>query len=126
VAERNRLWKKKNRSPGYALTLVATSTTTVLRSAEATSSNTPDDKQDQKTPEDVGVMAARQLLAEIERGGCIDRGMEWLVCLLLLLSGEDVGRVRLGPMEPFLYVAYRSCLCGSSSDTDDFPSGSNF
>lgn len=48
-------------------------------------------------------MAARQLLEEIRRGGCVDRGWEWLVSLLLVLGGEDVGRATMaGPFEPFL------------------------
>jgi RNA 3'-terminal phosphate cyclase-like protein len=51
-------------------------------------------------PEDLGLLAARQLLAEIKRGGCCDRGWEWLVTTMVVLGAEDVGRVRVaGPFE---------------------------
>ncbi|GAA95220.1 uncharacterized protein L969DRAFT_45658 [Mixia osmundae IAM 14324] len=128
---------ESGKSPGYALTLLATSTTAALFSAEATSctisktqaspgailsasrqtnlsslpTGTSDEKQgdedelrrSQVTPEDIGQRAAHALLDEISRQGCIDRGHEWLVCLLMSLSGEDVSRVKIaGPMDPLL------------------------
>ncbi|GAA5963509.1 hypothetical protein JCM8115_003392 [Rhodotorula mucilaginosa] len=103
------------KSPGYAITLVATSTSHVIHSAEASScpppskpsSSTPTSTTDSSSqgwtppvPEDLGLLAARQLLAEIKRGGCCDRGWEWLVTTMLVLGAEDVGRVRVaGPFE---------------------------
>lgn len=52
------------------------------------------------SPEELGVLAAKQLLQEIRRGGCVDRGFENLVALMLVLGGEDVGRVTIGgPLE---------------------------
>lgn len=94
------------KSPGYALTLLASSTSHVLHSSEASScppynlakgeSYTP------PSPEDLGIAAARQLLDEIRRGGCVDRGWEWLVATMLVLGGEDVGRIMVGgPIEAF-------------------------
>lgn len=93
------------RSPGYALTLLASSTSHVLHSSE--SSSCPPSTQSEgwtpPSPEDLGIQAARQLLEEIRRGGCVDRGWEWLVTLMLVLGGEDVGRATVaGPFEPFL------------------------
>lgn len=44
----------------------------------------------------MGVRAAKELLIEIMKGGCCDRGFEWLVCTMLVLGGEDVGKVRIG------------------------------
>jgi RNA 3'-terminal phosphate cyclase-like protein len=104
------------RSPGYALTLLASSTSHVLHSSESTScapttasttisleSNQPN--WSPPSPEDMGILAARSLLQEIRRGGCVDRGFEWLVSLMLVLGGEDVGRVTVGgPLDPFLCV----------------------
>ncbi|KAM0746230.1 18S rRNA biogenesis protein [Meredithblackwellia eburnea MCA 4105] len=90
------------KSPGYALTLLSTSTTQVLHSSESASSPPssttidPSRTQQQQTPEDLALLAARQLLHEIRRGGCVDRGWEWLVTLMLVLGGEDVGRVKVG------------------------------
>ncbi|KAK4047788.1 hypothetical protein OIV83_005130 [Microbotryomycetes sp. JL201] len=88
------------KSPGYAITLVASSTSHVIRSSEATSSTRArpmgQESSSQHTPEDMGIMAARQLLGEIARNGCVDRGWEWLVTLMLVLGGEDVGRIAMG------------------------------
>ncbi|ORY57395.1 RNA 3'-terminal phosphate cyclase/enolpyruvate transferase [Leucosporidium creatinivorum] len=96
------------KSPGYALTLLASSTSHVLHSSESSScppSTSTGEKPEGWTPpspEDLGIMAARQLLEEIRRGGCVDRGWEWLVSLMLVLGGEDVGRATVaGPFEPF-------------------------
>ncbi|GAA5831617.1 hypothetical protein JCM11251_000770 [Rhodosporidiobolus azoricus] len=98
------------KSPGYAITLLSSSTSHVLHSSEASScpppptpSNpSPSSSHTPPVPEDLGVLVARQLLEEIKRGGCVDRGWEWLVCTLLVLGGEDVGRVMVGgPLEAF-------------------------
>lgn len=97
---------ESGKSPGYALTLVATSTTTAIHSAEACSS-TQQQQQDvaaQITPEDVGVQAAHALLEEIARGGCIDAGCETLVLTLMTLGSDaDVVRYAMaGPFTPFM------------------------
>lgn len=100
------------RSPGYAITLLASSTSHVLHSAEATSCPPPPSASSSTAepahppvPEDLGIAAARLLLDEVRRGGCVDRGWEWLVTTMLVLGGEDVGRVVVaGPFEAFLCV----------------------
>ncbi|GAA6016668.1 hypothetical protein JCM10207_000142 [Rhodosporidiobolus poonsookiae] len=98
------------KSPGYAITLVASSTSHVLHSAEASScpppssssSVNPTERFTPPVPEDLGEQVARLLLTEIQRGGCVDRGWEWLVATMLVLGGEDVGRVMLGgPFDAF-------------------------
>lgn len=95
---------------------MATSTSHVIHSAEATScpppprssvsaATSPDEpaanaKFTPPVPEDLGLEAARLLLAEIQRGGCCDRGWEWLVTTMLVLGAEDVGRVKVaGPFD---------------------------
>ncbi|SCV67296.1 BQ2448_5942 [Microbotryum intermedium] len=92
------------KSPGYALTLVASSTSQVLHSTEA-SSCPPLRKPENwapPSPEELGVQAAQELLEEIRRGGCVDRGWEWLVTLMLVLGGEDVGKCTIaGPFDAF-------------------------
>ncbi|GAA5939502.1 hypothetical protein JCM3775_004841 [Rhodotorula graminis] len=100
------------KSPGYAITLLASSTSHVLHSAEATSCPPPPSSSTSSgtaepahppVPEDLGIAAARLLLDEVRRGGCVDRGWEWLVTTMLVLGGEDVGRVVVaGPFEAFL------------------------
>ncbi|CAH7688237.1 RNA 3'-terminal phosphate cyclase/enolpyruvate transferase [Phakopsora pachyrhizi] len=78
------------KSPGYALSLLSSSTTTALHTAEASS-------YPNSTPEDVAVLACRRLLNQISRGGCIDQNFEWLAVLMLLLSNQtDVGKIKIG------------------------------
>lgn len=79
------------KSPGYALTLLAESTTSAIHSAEATSSPG-------QSPEDVALTATHALLTEIKRGGCIDRKHQSLVLIMMVLGSEDVGRCRMGEL----------------------------
>ena len=76
------------RSPGYALSLVAETTTSALHSAEAVS-------RPGVAPEDIALQAARALLSEIERGGCVDQKHQTLILLMMVLGSEDVGRCRM-------------------------------
>ena len=78
-----------SRSPGYALSLLAESTTGAMHSAEAIS-------KPGVPPEDVALLASRSLLAEICRGGAVDRQHQTLVLLMMVLGSEDVGRCRMG------------------------------
>lgn len=84
---------ESGKSPGFALSLVAESTTGVLLSAERAG-------EAGETPEDIGVRVARLLLETIARGGCVDSAHQWLPLLWMTFSPEDVGRVRMGPLEP--------------------------
>ncbi|KAF8519643.1 18S rRNA biogenesis protein [Hysterangium stoloniferum] len=79
------------KSPGYALSLVAESTTSVLHCSEAVSIPGV-------TPEELALAAARALLTEVKNGGCIDRRHQCLVLLMMVLGSEDVGRVRMGEL----------------------------
>ncbi|TFK55090.1 18S rRNA biogenesis protein [Heliocybe sulcata] len=80
-------------SPGYALSLLAESTTGALHCAEAVS-------QPGVAPEDIALAATRALLEEIRRGGCVDRKHQSLVLLMMVLGSEDVGRCRMGEPTP--------------------------
>ena len=96
---------ESGKSPGYGITLVSTSTTSALHSAEALSdpAGSSAAEQEQKTPEELGAQAAYELLESIATGACVDRGMEWLACLCMALGSEDVGRVRIsGPLDAVL------------------------
>jgi RNA 3'-terminal phosphate cyclase len=90
------------RSPGYALTLLAESTTSGIHCAEAIS-------EAGVAPEDIGLKATRALLAEIEKGGCVDQKHQTLVLLMMVLGSEDVGRCRMGEPTPKTYVALFTC-----------------
>ena len=101
------------RSPGYGLTLLSQSTTSALHTAEtisvpAPSRSNPSDHADPttnssntfQTPEDLALNAARALLEQISRGGCVDESYQWLVCLLMVLGSEDVARCRMSKLTP--------------------------
>ncbi|KAI0807602.1 18S rRNA biogenesis protein [Fomes fomentarius] len=81
------------KSPGYALSLLAESTTGAMHCAEAVS-------KPGVPPEDIALQASRALLAEIKRGGCVDRQHQTLILLMMVIGSEDVGRCRMG--EPTL------------------------
>ncbi|KZO99398.1 18S rRNA biogenesis protein [Calocera viscosa TUFC12733] len=85
--------EESGKSPGYALSLVAESTTDALHCAEAVSSPGT-------TPEDIALEATRSLLTELKRGGCVDRQHQCLVLLYMVLGSEDVGRCRMGELSP--------------------------
>ncbi|WFD29167.1 hypothetical protein MSPP1_000172 [Malassezia sp. CBS 17886] len=84
---------ESGKSPGFSMSLVATSTTGALHSAEATS--TPG-----TTPEDIGLRAARDLLSAIHAGGCVDRSQQPMALVLMALGPEDVAKCRFGPLAP--------------------------
>ncbi|KAF8743635.1 hypothetical protein AX14_001693 [Amanita brunnescens Koide BX004] len=84
---------ESGKSPGYALSILAESTTGVIHCAEATS-------QPSITLEDIALQATRELLAELQRGGCVDRKHQALVLLFMVLGSEDVGRCRMGEPTP--------------------------
>lgn len=84
---------ESGKSPGYALSLLAESTTGAIHCSEVVS-------RPGVAPEDIAITATRALLSEIQRGGCVDRKHQTLVLLLMVLGSEDVGRCRLGEPTP--------------------------
>jgi len=84
---------ESGKSPGYALSLLAESTTSVIHCAEAIS-------QPGVVPEDIGLQASRALLAEISKGGCVDRKHQTLILLMMALGSEDIGRCTMGEPTP--------------------------
>lgn len=92
-----------HRSPGYALTLVAESTTSVIHCAEATS-------RPGISPEDIALTAARSLLSEVEKGGCVDEKHQSLVLIMMVLGSEDVGRCLMSQPTP------RTCVCPTTNE----------
>ncbi|KIJ69265.1 hypothetical protein HYDPIDRAFT_172708 [Hydnomerulius pinastri MD-312] len=85
--------EESGKSPGYALSLLAESTTSAIHCSEAVS-------KPGGTPEDVALLASRALLSEIRRGGCVDRKHQTLILLMMVLGSEDVGRCRMGEPTP--------------------------
>ncbi|CAE6357346.1 unnamed protein product [Rhizoctonia solani] len=79
------------KSPGFGMSLLATSTTGALHCSEVIGGAGA-------LPNDIGHAASRSLLSEIRRGGCVDRHHQWLVLLLMVLGSEDVGKCRMGEL----------------------------
>jgi RNA 3'-terminal phosphate cyclase len=50
---------------------------------------------DSEVPEDLGYLAAMQLLDEIAANGCVDSGSQWLVFILMSLA-KGASMVRIG------------------------------
>ncbi|KAN0061133.1 hypothetical protein ACQY0O_006868 [Thecaphora frezii] len=89
------------KSPGFGLSLVATSTTGAIYSSEAISRpSNAETGQEALTPEDVAALAARQLLEEVAKRGCIDAAHQPIVLTLMALGPQDVARCRMGTLTP--------------------------
>ncbi|CAM9349486.1 unnamed protein product [Pylaiella littoralis] len=78
-------------SPGFALSLVAESTTGVLLVAETAA-------EKGTLPEDLGNLGSKLILEEIKNGGCVDSSHQSLAMLLMVLCPEDVSRLRIGKL----------------------------
>ena len=52
------------------------------------------------SPEDIGEMASKLLLQEIESGACVGTICQSIVLLFMCLCPEDVSRVRIGKISP--------------------------
>mmetsp|Transcript_10871 Transcript_10871/g.37881 ORF Transcript_10871/g.37881 Transcript_10871/m.37881 type:complete len:396 (-) Transcript_10871:56-1243(-) len=79
------------RSPGFGLSLVAESTTGCVVAAEMAAAKGV-------LPEELGQTVSRLLCEEIRRGGCVDTCSQSLVFMLMVLSPEDVSKVRVGSL----------------------------
>ena len=113
---------ESGKSPGYALCLVAESTTGCLLSSECAfqTKNTvqstelsvgkaEDDLIEDytfETAEDLGERVAKLLLKEIKTGGCVDTTTQWLSVLYAALSPEDVCKIRVGKLSLFTYAIF--------------------
>ncbi|KAF3141269.1 hypothetical protein TWF703_002064 [Orbilia oligospora] len=81
----------KRGTPGFGMSLVATSSTDCVYSADWGSST-----EVIRTPEEIGRGCALRLVEEIAKGGCIQRIGVKTVISLMMMGSEDVGRVVLG------------------------------
>ncbi|EPQ26027.1 uncharacterized protein PFL1_06480 [Pseudozyma flocculosa PF-1] len=89
------------KSPGFGLSLVASSTTGAIYSSEAISRpSNQETGEEALTPEDVAALAARQLLEEVAKRGCIDPAHQPMVLTLMALGPQDVARCRMGKLTP--------------------------
>lgn len=98
--------EESGKSPGYGITLISQSTTSVLHSSECLSvpapssstSNATTPQRAVQTPEEIALHAARLLLEDISTGGCVDSKHQWLVLLMMVLGKEDVSKCLMGDL----------------------------
>jgi RNA 3'-terminal phosphate cyclase-like protein len=83
--------KTSGLSAGFALTLVAETTSGALLSAEAVGAGGV-------MPEEVGTQAAEALLQQVREAGTCDSANQPLALVLMALGPEDVSRLRLGTL----------------------------
>lgn len=86
--------EESGKSPGFAVALVAETTTGALLSAERVAKGG-------ETPEDIGIEAAKLLYNEISLGGCVDTVSQWINMLFMTLCPEDVSKIRIGKLSSF-------------------------
>lgn len=79
-------------SPGYGITLTATSTSACTHSC----TRAVDGSQEASTPEETGARAALSLLADISDGGCVDAAHVPLLLTFMALCPSHVCRARIG------------------------------
>lgn len=92
--------EEAGKSPGFGLSLVASSNTGSLHCSECIS-------KPGQTPEEVAVDAAKMLLTEIATRGCIPRTHQSMTLLLMALGPQDVGKARFGQLTPQAIVTLR-------------------
>ncbi|CCI40333.1 hypothetical protein ABG067_002534 [Albugo candida] len=85
---------ESGQSPGFALSLVAETTSGILLGADGAASAGD-------LPEDVATIASHALCEEIKQGGCIDSTNQSLVLLFMALSPPSVSKVRVGRLTPY-------------------------
>jgi RNA 3'-terminal phosphate cyclase-like protein len=81
-------------SPGYGLSLIASTTEGVLYSAEGAASSG-------SLPEDLGLAVSQMLCEEISRGGCVDTSHQSLALLFMVLATEDVSKISIGKLSDY-------------------------
>lgn len=103
-------------SPGYALSLVAQSTTGSLLSAELSSCPGASDPRGSSpagggdlaklrgrlsSPEDLALTTVSMLLAQIEGGGYVDSVSQWLAITFCVFNTQDISSLRIGKITDF-------------------------
>jgi len=81
-------------SPGFALALVAETTTGCALGAESIA-------ESGVLPEDLGIQASKLLLLEILNRGCVDTMHQSTALLFMTLCPETISKIRLGKLTPY-------------------------
>ncbi|XP_060574958.1 RNA 3'-terminal phosphate cyclase-like protein [Ruditapes philippinarum] len=91
---------QSGKSPGFGLTLVAETTDGAFYAAEMVS-NPKGSNQGPTVPEDLGKEAAKYLLQEIYRGGCVDSISQSVAALMMVLGQQDVSKLQTGQLTDY-------------------------
>lgn len=94
-------------SPGFSLFLTAETTEGVFYHGEAVS-QPKGEQSNPVVPEDVGHVAACQLLDQIFAGGCVDITAQALVATFMTLCEKDVSTYLFGPLTAYCVHALRN------------------
>ena len=86
--------KDAGNSAGYAVSLIAETTESILISSEYCYEY----KSKENDPNKIGEIASKLLLEEIDKGGCIDTLHQHICLLLMILTPEDISQIRLGKL----------------------------
>lgn len=86
--------KECGNSSGYGMNLIAETTEGIIYSSEYYA-------EESVTAEYVGEYAAKLLLEEINKRGCVDTSLQSLVLLLMILCPEDVSKIRIGKLSKY-------------------------
>jgi RNA 3'-terminal phosphate cyclase-like protein len=78
-------------SPGYAICMVAESTTGALLMSELTSSSS-------LSPEQLGRKVAEELLNQVEHGGFVDEFHQSIILVLMAIANDDVSKIKIGTL----------------------------
>ena len=78
-------------SPGFGCALAIESTTDTVLSAELVAEGPSD-------PDELGLSAAKLLLEEVSMGGCVDSLHQSIVLLYMILTPEDISKVKFGKL----------------------------
>lgn len=92
-------------SPLFGITLVAETINGTFLCGEACSLSRDQlhgvNRQDPSVPEDVALKAAKNLLEEINRGGCVDSSCQHLAFLFMTLNQRDISRILSGILSQY-------------------------
>lgn len=91
---------QSGKSPGFGITLCAETTKGAFLCAEACS-HPQGSTEGRVAADDLGIKAARNLLEEIYRGGCVDSANQSLACVLMAVCDQDVSKIQTGPLSNY-------------------------
>ena len=85
---------ESGKSPGFGVCLMAETTNKIIIMSEKMA-------EGGVLPEDLGLECAKLLCEEISKKGCVDTSCQSILLLLMVLTGENVSKLKLGKLSPY-------------------------